>query len=139
MVVVRWIATPTIVDAERLLTELSSVRVVAGAPLCSVAVVSPDQPLPSIEVRNYMTKRWPDLVAQTERMYFLVEGDGVKVTLLRSFLRTMVVMGRVRVTILHRATDALAELRPFLPTHDAAGRVLESLKSTGSTHAASPS
>jgi hypothetical protein len=112
--ILRWTGSPTVDDVEKIAIETASAARLSSKPLVAIGIVPTHNPMPGTEVRALMAKRWPDLMKHCGRMLLVMEGDGVAASLLRTFLRGMVMVARVQgVTIHESPDDALAALRTF--------------------------
>lgn len=108
---VRWLAAATLADAETLAHDVVRARKQAGEPLVCIALVGADLAMPAAKVRDSMVRQWTELMLHCDGMHFVVAGTGIKVSLLRSLLRGMVLVARVqRVTLHDEASDLVAVL-----------------------------
>lgn len=93
--VVRW-GTPELADVDRIAYEVSLAFQEVGRPLLCVAVISADADPPSDEVRAAMSRNMPRLLAVTEHLHFVVEGQGFRHSVMRSVLTGFILFGKER-------------------------------------------
>jgi len=93
--VVRW-QTPELPDVDRVAYEVGLAFHEVKQPLICVAVVSADADPPSEEVRAAMSKGMPRILAATEHLHFVVEGQGFRHSVMRSVLAGFILFGKER-------------------------------------------
>jgi hypothetical protein len=108
----RWLTTPTVGDADMLIREVTRAREHTGEQLLCIGVIRSDMPMPAMDVRDLMVRRWPELMSHCDAMHFVLLGTGIKASLMRSLLRGMVLVARVRGVAIHDdASDLTRVLR----------------------------
>jgi len=129
VVFMRWLSTPTVEDAASLLVDVARARAEAGAQLVAFGLLDAEMPLPPPPVRDYMVREWKNLIAHTDGTIFLVRGSGVRTTLIRTFVRGMIVVARVRgVTITDDLRDAMSRVRGFGVSNETVRRLEEEVR-----------
>jgi hypothetical protein len=110
-----WTGLPTLEDIPALIRELVALRKQAGRPLIGFGIVPDGIGSPSREVREEMIRTWPTLMQTHEVMLMVIEGDGVKSSLIRTMLRGMMLVARVQgVVLCASVSDATSRLRSLL-------------------------
>ena len=71
--VLHWLDAPTHDDVRTLMRELGALRKRTGRLLVGVSVVDAGLPVPPPDVRDTMSRTWPELAALTHRQWV---GDG---------------------------------------------------------------
>jgi hypothetical protein len=105
--VVRW-STPELADVDPVAYEVRWAHQELRRPVVCVAVISADAEPPTDEVRAAMSRNLPTLLSCAEHLYFVVEGQGFRHSVMRSVLATFILFGRERgkVTV-HADLEAL--------------------------------
>lgn len=93
--VVRW-ATPELADVDPVAYEVRWAHQETKQPVVCVAVISADAEPPSDEVRAAMARNLPILLSSAEHLYFVVEGQGFRHSVMRSVLAAFILFGRER-------------------------------------------
>ena len=95
--VVRWVATPTRAMAIALRAELESALRAARSPLALWIVIDPDlSDLPSPDARAALQSHARELFDMAGSVELVLLGEGLRASLLRTFLRTMTLVSRTR-------------------------------------------
>ncbi len=92
-----WTGTPSLADVESLARDFTAARQRASKTRLSLWIVIPvdDVDLPSREVRARFERSMADVFAQCAAIFVILNGSGVRASLMRTALRTMAVLARI--------------------------------------------
>jgi hypothetical protein len=95
--VIRWLATPTRETAVALRAELESALRAAKSPLALWIVIDADRSdLPSPDARAALQRNARELFDLARSVELVLLGEGLRASLMRTFLRTMTLVTRTR-------------------------------------------
>jgi hypothetical protein len=83
-------------EVDRIVTEARESARSAGKRVVYCGVNAPGVELPDAEMRAYIMKRAYDLLEHASSLEIVMEGDGIKSSLLRTAVRGMITLGRTR-------------------------------------------
>lgn len=92
----RWTATPTVGDTDQLVADARAARESAGGKLHLLTVIPiRDVDMPSAEVRARMQLQFAPLLENFYSVDAIIEGSGVKASLIRTLLRGMMLVAKL--------------------------------------------
>ena len=94
--VARLEGTASRADVDQIITNAASSARSLGRSIVYCGVNAPDFEPPSAELRSYIINRAYDLLEHASSLEIVIEGEGIKSSLLRTVIRGMVTLSRTR-------------------------------------------
>ena len=92
---VRWQA-PAMSDVLPLLRAVQKATARVGMPVIGISILPEDSPPPTDDVRKAMARSMDDLLAATDSLHFIMEGEGFRHSIGRSALATILLFSANR-------------------------------------------
>jgi hypothetical protein len=95
LLALRWTATPILSDTDQLVADARAAREAAGGQLRLLVVIPiRDVDMPSADVRARMRLLFADLLQNFQSVDTVFEGSGITASLIRTLMRSMVLVTR---------------------------------------------
>lgn len=95
VLIVKWIAEPTLASVSSIYDEVTALRESTG-PVFYLGIVPTSVGLPSAPVRRAFSEGLPAMTRDCARIDVVIEGDDFRMSVVRTLLRTMATLARVR-------------------------------------------
>ena len=92
---VRW-QSPVMSDVLPLLRAVQKAAAKVGGPVVGVSILPEDSPPPTDDVRKAMARSMEDMLAATDSLHFIMEGDGFRHSIGRNALATILLFSANR-------------------------------------------